>query len=58
MNIYQQPGSLNLIGWQLEMGVASKFIQYDKGYDDLTGGTATGILLICSIFPGGIVQNA
>ena len=28
---YQQYGSSNLIGWKLEMGVASSFIQHDKG---------------------------
>ena len=26
-----QPGSSNLIGWKLEVGVASEFIQYGKG---------------------------
>ena len=31
MNLYQQPGSSNLIGRNLEVGVASKFIQQDKG---------------------------
>ena len=31
LNLYQQPGSSNLIGWQLEVGVASYFIQHDKG---------------------------
>ena len=31
MNFYQKPGSSNLIGWKLEVGVASKFIQQDKG---------------------------
>ena len=31
VNLYQQSGSSNLIGWKLEMGVASKFIQQDKG---------------------------
>ena len=31
VNFYQKPGSSNLIGWKLEVGVASKFIQYDKG---------------------------
>ena len=28
--LYQQPAS-NLIGWQLEVGVTSLFIQQDKG---------------------------
>ena len=31
VNLYQQPGSSNLIGWKLEVGVASEFIQQDKG---------------------------
>ena len=31
VNLYQQSGSSNLIGWKLEMGVASEFIQQDKG---------------------------
>ena len=31
VNLYQQSGSSNLIGWKLEMGVASSFIQQDKG---------------------------
>ena len=31
VNYYQQPGSSNLIGWKLEMGVASLFIQHGKG---------------------------
>ena len=31
VNLNQQPGSINLIGWQLEVGVASLFIQPDKG---------------------------
>ena len=31
VNLYQQPGSSNLIGWQFEVGVASNFIQHDKG---------------------------
>ena len=31
VNIYQKPGSNNLIGWKLEVIVASKFIQHDKG---------------------------
>ena len=30
-NLYQQAGSSNLIGWKLEVGVASQFIQHDKG---------------------------
>ena len=29
--LYQKPGSSNLIGWQLEVGMASLFIQHDKG---------------------------
>ena len=29
VNLYQQPGSSNLTGWKLEVGVAS--IQHDKG---------------------------
>ena len=31
MNLQQQSGSSNLIGWKLEVGVASYFIQHDKG---------------------------
>ena len=31
MNLYQQSGSSNLIGWKFEKGVASLFIQQDKG---------------------------
>ena len=31
LNLYQHPGLSNLIGWKLEVGVASKFIQQDKG---------------------------
>ena len=31
VNLYQQPGSSKLIGWQLEVGVASLFILNDKG---------------------------
>ena len=31
VNLYQQSGSSNLIGWKLEMGMASSFIQRDKG---------------------------
>ena len=31
VNYYQQPGSSNLIGWKLEMGVVSLFIQHGKG---------------------------
>ena len=33
VNLCQQSGSRNLIVWQLEVGVASWFIQHDKGYD-------------------------
>ena len=29
--LHQQFGSSNLIGWKLEMGMASLFIQQDKG---------------------------
>ena len=32
MNLYQQPGSTNLIGRQLEVGVAIYFIQQENGY--------------------------
>ena len=28
MNLYQQPGSSNLIGWKLDVGEASQFIQH------------------------------
>ena len=31
VNLYQQSRSSNLIGWKLGMGVASQFIQQDKG---------------------------
>ena len=31
-NSYQRSGLSYLIGWQLEMGVASKVIENDKGY--------------------------
>ena len=31
VNFCQQPGSSNLIGWNLEVGMASKFIQQGKG---------------------------
>ena len=31
VNVYQKPGSSNLFGWNLEVGVASYFIQYEKG---------------------------
>ena len=31
MNLYQQPWSSNLIGWKLDMGMASWLIQQDKG---------------------------
>ena len=30
-NLYLQPGSSNLIGWKLDMGMASEFIQHGKG---------------------------
>ena len=30
-NLEHQSGSSNLIGWKLEVGVASSFIQQDKG---------------------------
>ena len=31
VNFYQKPGSSNLIGWKLEVGLASLFIQQEKG---------------------------
>ena len=31
VNSYQQSGSRNLIGWQLEVSMASWFIQHEKG---------------------------
>ena len=31
VNFYQKPGSSNLIGWKLEVGVASYFNQHEKG---------------------------
>ena len=31
VNFYQQSGSRNMTGWQLEVGMASYFIQHDKG---------------------------
>ena len=41
VNLYQQSGSSNLIGLQLEMGMASWLIQHEKGlgvvFDDNSG---------------------
>ena len=34
VNSYQQSGSINLISWKFEKGVASLFIQQDKGQGD------------------------
>ena len=31
VNFYQKPRSSKIIGWKLEVGVASEFIQHDKG---------------------------
>ena len=31
MDLFQQPGSSNMIGRKLEVGVASEFIQHGKG---------------------------
>ena len=31
VNLYQKPGPSNLICWKLEVGVASEFVQQDKG---------------------------
>ena len=31
VNLYQQYGSSYLIGWKIEEGMASEFIQQDKG---------------------------
>ena len=31
LNLYEQLGSSSPIGWKLEVGVASKIIQHDKG---------------------------
>ena len=31
VNFYQKRISSDLIGWKLEVGVASQFIQHDKG---------------------------
>ena len=31
LNSYQQPGSSYLIGWKLEVGMASYLIHHDKG---------------------------
>ena len=31
VNFYKKPGSSNLTGWKLEVGVASLFIQHEKG---------------------------
>ena len=31
VNLFQQSGSSNLIDWKLEVGMASYFIQHDKG---------------------------
>ena len=36
VNLYQEPGSSNLIGWKLQVGMASKFIQHGKGFNILT----------------------
>ena len=35
MNLCQPPGSINLIDWKLEVGVAYKFIQHGKGEYEL-----------------------
>ena len=32
VNLYKKSGSRNLIGWQLEVGEGSSFIQHDKGF--------------------------
>ena len=29
LNLYQKPGSSNLIGWKFEVGMSSQFIQHD-----------------------------
>ena len=31
VNLYQKPGSSNLIAWQLQVGMAFLFIKHDKG---------------------------
>ena len=31
VNLFEQAGWINLIGWKLEVGVASWYIQHDKG---------------------------
>ena len=31
VNLYQQPRSSKLIGWKLQVGMASLFIQHEKG---------------------------
>ena len=31
VNFYRKPGSSNLTGWKLKVGVASEFIQHEKG---------------------------
>ena len=31
LNLYKQSGINSLIGWQLEVGIISLFIQHDKG---------------------------
>ena len=31
VNFYQKPRSCDLIGWKLEVGMTSYFIQHDKG---------------------------
>ena len=38
VNFYQKPESSNLIGWKLEAGVASKFIQHDMSSNCLMSG--------------------
>ena len=30
VNFYPKPGSSNLIGWELEVDLSSKFIQHEK----------------------------
>ena len=54
VNLYQKSGSSNLIGWKLEVGVASKFIQHDKG---LTSISPFYYLLMCLKTSGWVAKS-
>ena len=49
VNLYQQPRLSYLIGWKLEVGVASKFIQHDKGWNTQWTGKQCRPLSDCSL---------